>query len=264
VDTDILKPDTGALSISRPAPNSSGGTSERQSGGDTTPEGEGEGEGASKLPAYTEPVSEGEEDEEMDVAPAGEHDTHRRIGLPSADVAAAASFREQHLAEERARRPRGGRDYARGGAVEEAVEDAEDEADADDERTPFLRLQQRRKSQGAAREAAVDNQKPRGLSIDPLAPSSAFDKTLRDRLQKEQKKDHDGDDEDDEDEGEGRADESAPRSAVTGDDRILERNWSAPPGKKIAVPVRIEPKVYFASERTFLVSRGYLDCISTC
>ncbi len=28
----------------------------------------------------------------------------------------------------------------------------------------------------------------------------------------------------------------------------------APPGKKIAIPVRIEPKVYFAAERTFLVS----------
>ena len=39
-----------------------------------------------------------------------------------------------------------------------------------------------------------------------------------------------------------------------GDDRVLERNWTAPAGKRIAVPVRIEPKVYFASERTFLVS----------
>jgi hypothetical protein len=29
-------------------------------------------------------------------------------------------------------------------------------------------------------------------------------------------------------------------------------------GKRIAVPVRIEPKVYFASERTFLV-RPYLS-----
>jgi len=33
---------------------------------------------------------------------------------------------------------------------------------------------------------------------------------------------------------------------------LLERTWRAPQGKRIAVPVRIEPKVYFAAERTFL------------
>jgi len=36
------------------------------------------------------------------------------------------------------------------------------------------------------------------------------------------------------------------------DDRILERNVRAPAGKRISIPVRIEPKVYFAAERTFL------------
>lgn len=39
-----------------------------------------------------------------------------------------------------------------------------------------------------------------------------------------------------------------------GDDRIIERSWHAPEGKRILVPVRIEPKVYFVAERTFLVS----------
>ena len=33
---------------------------------------------------------------------------------------------------------------------------------------------------------------------------------------------------------------------------VFETKFSAPPGKRIAVPVRIEPKVYFANERTFL------------
>ncbi|KAG0679145.1 vacuolar transporter chaperone [Pichia californica] len=33
---------------------------------------------------------------------------------------------------------------------------------------------------------------------------------------------------------------------------VFESTFRAPPGKKIAVPVRVEPKVYFATERTFL------------
>ena len=64
VDVDILKPDTGALQIERPLHTSSRGTSssERQgSSGDLTPDPSGR--------AYAEPVSEGEEDEDMDLAP---------------------------------------------------------------------------------------------------------------------------------------------------------------------------------------------------
>lgn len=36
------------------------------------------------------------------------------------------------------------------------------------------------------------------------------------------------------------------------DGTMFVRPFKAPPGKKIAVPVRIEPKVYFATERTYL------------
>ncbi|KAG1743955.1 uncharacterized protein EDB91DRAFT_1335642 [Suillus paluster] len=36
------------------------------------------------------------------------------------------------------------------------------------------------------------------------------------------------------------------------DERLLMRDWTAPAGKRIAVSVRVEPKVYFANERTFL------------
>ncbi|CEP22908.1 vtc4 [Cyberlindnera jadinii] len=35
-------------------------------------------------------------------------------------------------------------------------------------------------------------------------------------------------------------------------DTIFESRFKAPPGKKICVPVRVEPKVYFATERTYL------------
>lgn len=65
MDTDILKPDTGSLTIERPLQTSSKGTSElstgRESSGDATPE--------HGRVVYAEPVSEGEEDEDMDMAP---------------------------------------------------------------------------------------------------------------------------------------------------------------------------------------------------
>ncbi|KAI0974322.1 vacuolar transporter chaperone 4 [Xylaria arbuscula] len=41
-----------------------------------------------------------------------------------------------------------------------------------------------------------------------------------------------------------------------GDQEIQNRKFKAPKGKKIYVPVRVEPKVYFAAERTFL---GWLE-----
>ncbi|QPH00767.1 hypothetical protein C2857_004728 [Epichloe festucae Fl1] len=51
-----------------------------------------------------------------------------------------------------------------------------------------------------------------------------------------------------------------PRSArlqmLFGSGAIQSRKFKAPPGKKIYVPVRVEPKVYFAAERTFL---GWLE-----
>jgi SPX domain protein involved in polyphosphate accumulation len=42
-----------------------------------------------------------------------------------------------------------------------------------------------------------------------------------------------------------------------GSGRVQTKRFSAPPGKKIYVPVRVEPKVYFAAERTFL---GWVSC----
>lgn len=52
-----------------------------------------------------------------------------------------------------------------------------------------------------------------------------------------------------------------PRSArletLFGNSRVQTKRFRAPPGKKIYVPVRVEPKVYFAAERTFL---GWVSC----
>ncbi|KAL4257594.1 Vacuolar Transporter Chaperone Complex Subunit [Pleurotus pulmonarius] len=226
MDTDILKPNTGYLSvIERPSHISSGsgskGTSSRTSV-------------ESQTPQYTEPLSEGEEDEEIDLAPA--RDEHLRTGLSGKEVEEAIAYREQMLKERRqSHGEEAGAKKSNGGlGVSEEVEESDGEGG--DERTPFLK----------ARRTSVSAPKPRALSIDPLAPSSAFDETLKDRLRMAHPNNgrprelHTAD-EDEEDEG-----------VPIGEDRLLERRWKAPKGKRIAVPVRIEPKVYFAAERTFL------------
>ena len=138
----------------------------------------------------------------------------------------------------------------------------EDDADADDadaesdeeaeETTPFLKAQAT-----AIASVLEDTVQARAMSIDPLAPSSAFDETLRDRLREDAVKKRKVTEEEvvvaDEDE-EALDERGEGTSGVDPNERLLERNWVAPAGKRVAVPVRIEPKVYFASERTFLVS----------
>lgn len=84
MDVDILKPNTGFLTVERPsAPNSnthSKSTSERHiSSGSATPDTPQTPEDERKRLGYAEPVSEGEEDERMDVGPA--RDEGRRMEL---------------------------------------------------------------------------------------------------------------------------------------------------------------------------------------
>lgn len=84
----------------------------------------------------------------------------------------------------------------------------------------------------------------RTLSIDPLVPSSAFDERFKDRLRAVNRA---------QEEEDANTEQTSPGGNEAGDDRILTREWRAPSGKRIAIPVRVEPKVYFAAERTFLV-----------
>ncbi|KAF8121763.1 VTC domain-containing protein [Boletus edulis] len=205
MDTDILKPSTGYLSVERPIASSSRVSLELGSGrsGDTTP-----------THTYDEPISEGEEDEVMDLVPA--KDVVRRTGLSHVDVAAAIAYRETSLKK---------RVYGAEAEEEEQV----------DERTALLARHQ---------EHVSDQRRPqqKSLSINPLASSTAFDNTLKEQLNGVQ----------------GDNDQTAPPEArglneeIQEEERLLVRDWIAPSGKKIAVPVRIEPKVYFANERTFL------------
>ena len=152
--------------------------------------------------------------------------------MNDADVAAAIAFREKSLKER-----------AQADTAVQAHDYVDDEAEAD-ERTPFLK---RRRPSKADTDSNL-----RGLSIDPLSTAHAFDETLRDKLREDVKRKRARLDaiEDEEDE-----EQVGPSTRATlATERLLERNFHAPAGKKIAVPVRIEPKVYFATERTFLVS----------
>jgi hypothetical protein len=210
VDVDITKPDTGFRSVARP--HSTQRTPERRSSGAPTPD-PADSEGAT----YVEPVSEGEGDEDMDIAPA--RDEGSRIGIANAQAADAIAFREKHL-KEREQPPGPSRALST-------------------ERLPEIPAP-------PTTPAPRSSSRARTLSIDPLVPASAFDERFKDRL-------HAVNRAREEEEEDTNAEQASPGDNQNGDDRVLTREWRAPAGKRIAVPVRIEPKVYFAAERTFLV-----------
>lgn len=225
VDTDILKPDTGSVPFERKSGPPSRLHSAEGSSGLQTPDRRSTGN------QYTEPVSEGEEDEEMDLAPA--KDERQRTGISGKELDEAIAFREKMLKENQASSTtrQGGNQDGQGA----------------NERTPFL------KNRDSNTALAV---KPQALSIDPLAPSQAFDKTLRERLGDQlgrKTPETANQDETPHDEVE---------EALRSEERIMSRDFRAPKGKRVAVPVRIEPKVYFASERTFLVRPCFWHRIS--
>jgi uncharacterized membrane protein YidH (DUF202 family) len=150
----------------------------------------------------------------MDMAPA--RDEGARIGLGNGQAADAIAFREKQL-KERAQPP--GPSRARSIDVLPVVPAPPT--------TPAPRTPSR----------------SRTLSIDPLVPSSAFDERFKDRLRAVNRA---------QEEEDANAAQTSPEGNEAGDDRILTREWHAPSGKRIAIPVRVEPKVYFAAERTFL------------
>lgn len=321
VDVDILKPDTGYLSvIERPATSTSSPFNSSSGKGATPARSSGSGSDAESpvlgavTTGYTEPLSEGEEDEtyghcdEEDedesgsgegkvdkgkkrkygrgLEPAREEDLSARTGLSGDDVKAAVEYREQMLRvrkeeeeEERKREKKAGK---------ERVEDGGEMGDGEGEEGEGAGLEERRHRHKFGRQRSLGISK-QALSIDPLAPSLAFDETLKTKLEGEEaKRRADGGTttrgsstsrprgsrsvsrtskrrladyglRNDQEEDERPADVVEEEAALNGkrggegDERILERKWRAPAGKLIAIPVRIEPKVYFAAERTFLV-----------
>lgn len=185
----------------------------------------------------------------MDVAPVRDEAQHMK--LPSAQVSEAVKHREEVLERERESRQK-----------EKAPGNSADN-DGYDARHPYLRR----------RSSAAMAARPENFAIDPLAPASQFDKSFWSKLNGVQRKIQ---------EEEGRTNSKAPKKsfqhtpiaedfegedeATAADDErgdgqddeeengtVLVRSFHAQPGKRIAVPVRIEPKVMFANERTFMV-----------
>ncbi|XP_006459065.1 hypothetical protein AGABI2DRAFT_200998 [Agaricus bisporus var. bisporus H97] len=235
MDVDILKPDTGYLSvIERPNTSSKGSMSPSSTSLHSI-----------GYEYYSEPVSEGDEDEEMNFAPS--KNEGQRTGLSGTEVEEAIAFREKMLKQRR----------------EDDVQQNEatvssSGGDGGDEEGPRTEVQAHRKL-SMVRDGP--DYRSRSLSINPLAPSTAFDETLKNSLNAVHQKrtqggqgengriaEEEGEDEEDEEDGEGRNLENG----ASGDDRVMVRDLTAPAGKRISVPVRIEPKVYFALERTFL------------
>ncbi|PPQ63843.1 hypothetical protein CVT24_009056, partial [Panaeolus cyanescens] len=300
MDVDILKPDTGYLSIiERPpqpsskfaSPNTSSRASARASmSGSTHASGSNSPiTDSDDLPpntsilgtqGYSEPLSEGEDEDDIDqegeFGPA--HDEDKRTGLSAAEVKAAAAYREQVLKE---RREEEEEDRMRR-AKEKGKASAETSPDRDgvDVSGEHIDSEDQNKRPGYQRaDGTISSKlKTKTLSINPLAPSSAFDQTLKDKLEgaKTESQEQSGQKpkrgkrskppsrstsqanlaeygrRNDEEEQEPEEEQALGGTSQPVDDRILERNWQAPAGKRISVPVRIEPKVYFAAERTFL------------
>ncbi|KAH7102826.1 SPX-domain-containing protein [Auriculariales sp. MPI-PUGE-AT-0066] len=213
MDVDIRKPDSGVLHIARPS-----GSRELVSPDDH---------------AYEEPLSEGEDDDPMMmVAPPREEGKLMRVS--AAELAEASSFRERYLLE---------------AAVEKQQRtqaDAHGSADA---------------SSSAMAASQASASRPRNLSIDPLATARAFDLSFKRHMARRPSVVLEDDAEVDSSETPARPQDAAEQQLERQmgvltrqqEEQVqLLRVWTAPPGKKVAVPVRIEPKVYFASERTFL------------
>jgi len=241
VDVDITKPHTGFGVIERRQPSSKS-TPDRRSSSYPSPDRE--------RAAFTEPVSEGE-DEPMDLTPA--RDEGKRTGLSGDAAAEAIAYREKQLKDvaraggspssstkgkEVERVNENGRGHPIPHQEREGSSHAMDEHEAD-ERTPLLLVPS---SVGSG--AIKLSMKPRTLSIDPLAPASAFDETFKNQLRIHEEQER----------ARAEAEQGNSSADMDGEDRILVNEFRAPPGKRIAVPVRVEPKVYFATERTFLVS----------
>jgi len=170
--------------------------------------------------SYNEPVSEGEDDEEYLNQASKDEEAHLRLPPDvAAQARAARDFRENKL-----------RDAA---VAQVAVSSAANTGESGIQRA---------------------NQKKYdvALKIDPLAPSDRFDHDVSILDAKALQKLND---EVSARNGDGYMDEDGPSGDADreeGDSTVFVNHFRAPAGKKIAVPVRVEPKVTFAAERTFI------------
>ncbi|WVQ83124.1 hypothetical protein IAT38_005262 [Cryptococcus sp. DSM 104549] len=200
----------------------------------------------SSQPSYHEPVSEGEDDEEYLVQAARNEEEHLRLPQDvAAQARAARDFREKKLREEAAKQAGSSRAGPSSSVAARAAAAGED-AEAGESSIQFGG-NSTSNGRGKVPARAYDP----SLRIDPLMSSDRFDKNVElldakslQKLKDAAKVNGRKDDSDDEDEEE--AEEEDENRVVYVD------QFRAPPGKRIAIPVRVEPKVVFAAERTFL------------
>ncbi|WFD43889.1 vacuolar transporter chaperone [Malassezia psittaci] len=229
MDTDIRKPVSMDLALDRPQHSSR--SSETGS--------------VHKTPHY-EPVSEEEfednDDEENVHQIADEQQEANNLGLSALDprIKEIREQREKYLAEHR-----------------QESEGAQSEAS----KAP---TKERARPKSNERSTPATRQ-------DILSPAKVFDKNYLDRLglhnisklwhHQPASSDPSADSRDDADDEDQRIiaalqgrDEEEPRASGSGPPADVEyvSNVQAQPGKKVSVPIRVEPKVYFANERTFL------------
>ncbi|TYJ58571.1 hypothetical protein B9479_000781 [Cryptococcus floricola] len=227
MDQDIRKPvsSKSRVLIERPHSNIHSNASPNLSA-THSPNGE---QSTASQTSYHEPVSEGEDEEEFLVHSAKNEEDYLR--LPSGVAAQARAAREHREAKLR--------DEASKHAGNLRAGDSEHEAESSS-------------AAGSSRPPRKVNKYDPSLRIDPLAPSNRFDKDvqllddksmrkLKDAAHGNDRQDLSDDDEEEEEEEE-----------ENGDRVIYVDQFRAPAGKKIAIPVRVEPKVVFAAERTFL------------
>jgi hypothetical protein len=203
------------------------------------------------MATYTEPLSEGEEDEAMDMAVAKDEGSYAKI--PDSQAKQAIALREAMLKaklEDDARSVKSKSPPMDGEVEVDEGANADNEEEEEDERVPFLR---RRRSSAVSHQSGVD--KPRKLSINPLAPASVFDQNFSNAFKNNKRRSviEEGD--------EGlvfwascvyRATDIIPTEgleaeAQNGRQNVPEeieyvRHFKAAPGKRVSVPVRIEPK----------------------
>ncbi|PWN30722.1 putative VTC4-vacuolar transporter chaperone [Jaminaea rosea] len=267
MDTDIRKAPSRNLQIERPVSTHASDASSRpdtpatRASSDNTP--------------YHEPVSEdefeGADDDEREHAAANEDHLAANIGLAPHDPR-IREIREQREANIRKRQAELEKQRAEGGSDNAANAASSLLATGQSGVAQAAGLTERERRQRDA------HRKPAGRD-EILSTSTAFDKNYFSKLAPSNIKrlfrskysrdgtasshHHDDDDDDDEEEDEERErirqalmgrDEEEPRSRGSGPPTGVEyvTNFRAPTGTKVSIPVRIEPKVYFANERTFL------------
>ncbi|PWN47838.1 putative VTC4-vacuolar transporter chaperone [Violaceomyces palustris] len=257
MDIDIRKPASKSLAIERPSAPAS------QSGGSSRPDTPGSKHHL-EAPTYNEPVSEdefdGEDDDGRVSAVADENHEAGNLGMSAFDP----RIKEIRLEREKNIKAR-----------QEELERLRQQANASAAESSSAAARSTSRDRGGrtgSREPSQRSQTtPKGRE-EILAPSSRLDKSYLSKLTPKnlqrlwkgkmpRSDEHDDEileEEEEEDDPVRRAlegrDEEEPRSYGSGPPPGVEyvTNFTAQPGKKVSIPIRVEPKVYFANERTFL------------